>query len=76
MTEQERLANLPAADEAQRHAQNGEPRTASALKNELLRDEGRSDMSLQDGLEPSGSAIPRRRAATGCSRGRYGRHET
>ena len=47
MTEQERFANLLAADEAQRHAQNGEPRTVSALKTELLRNEGRSHMSFQ-----------------------------
>ena len=40
MTEQERFANLLAADEAQRHAQNGELRTASALKTELPRNEG------------------------------------
>jgi hypothetical protein len=68
MTEQERFVNLLAADEAQRHAQNGEPRTVSALKAELLRDERRSDMSLQDGLELSGSADPTPAAATGCSR--------
>jgi hypothetical protein len=47
MTEQERLANLLAADEAQRHTQNGEPRTFPRVKTELLRDEGRSHMSFQ-----------------------------
>ena len=68
MTERERLANPLVADEAQRRAQNGEPRTVSALKTELLRDERRSDMSLRDGLELSGSADPTPAAATGCSR--------
>jgi hypothetical protein len=68
MTDRERFANLLAADAAQRHAQNGEPRTVSALKTELLRGEGRSDMSLQGGLELSGSADPTPAAATGCSR--------
>jgi hypothetical protein len=68
MTERERLANLLVADEAQRRAQHLEPRTVSALKTELLRDEGRSDMSLRDGLELSGSADPKPAAATGCSR--------
>ena len=62
MTEQERLANPLAADEAQRHAQNGEPRTVSALNPELLRNEGRTDMSLQDGLK----TLRRRRSHTGA----------
>ena len=68
MTEQERLANLLAVDAAQRHAQTGERHTVSALKTELLRNEGRSDVSLQDGLELSGSADPTPAAATGGSR--------
>jgi hypothetical protein len=75
MTERERFANLLAVDAAQRHTQNGELRTASALKTELLRNEGRTDMSLQDGLELSGSADP---TPTRCDRlfpSRYGRHE-
>ncbi len=62
MTEQERFANLLATGEAQRHAQNGERRTVSALKTELLRDEGRTDMSLQDGLK----TLRRRRSHTGA----------
>ncbi len=46
MTEQERFANLLAADEAQRNAQNGEPRTASALKTELLQQRASTVRSL------------------------------
>jgi hypothetical protein len=73
MTEQERLANLLAAGEAQRHAQNGERRTVSALKTELLRNEGHSDMSLQDGLDLSGSADPTPARCDRLFPSRYGR---